>query len=435
MDAPLRIRAPDSRPAARGARRSEQTSSDTRSVDSYVQRLIKLIPAEVVTAYLVGRQIAVAHDYDGQWALWCLLATLVFRSIMTFERPDGVDAKWKAYLYGIEWPAVLIAAISFSIWIFSLGDQYPPILPSLEQWQATLVLLLWTPFAPLVYKGAAPKQPTDAQETRPGTVVAQLTARKSRKGPSAEVADPFADIRVPAATEPRLAPRLPAAIRRDRIGREDRKPVPDTTVPPYNQIVLLHAFAQDGRLARKMGTGWFLTPRLVLTAAHVVYDPAVFGQDGTAVRVLGWPGYGSAGSSSSSFESSDVHVHPQFERHLRQDFDIALIALARSYDGLGIPLAGAGTQNISVAGYPGDLGNGRTMFDCVGTVVGIEQGFIFHDADTSGGQSGAPIIAKDGAQGAIGIHIDGKDRSDHLVREANLGLIFHPEIQDWLKKF
>jgi hypothetical protein len=42
---------------------------------------------------------------------------------------------------------------------------------------------------------------------------------------------------------------------------------------------------------------------------------------------------------------------------------------------------------------------------------------------------------QDGDYRAIGIHIDGKDQSDHLSTEANLGLMFHPEIQDWLKKF
>ena len=224
MEAPLRIRAPEIPPPDGRGRRVPSQAADGKTVDSYIQRLIKLIPAEVVTAYLVGREIAGAHDYGPQWAAWCLLATIVFRSIMTYEKPAAKPPRKLPYLEGIEWPAVGIAVVSFSIWVFSLGDSYPALLPSLEQWQATLVLLLWTPFAPLVYKGSRDKKPAEGDAPEPGNVVQRLIGRPSKKGASddesaPDARDPFAAIRVPAATEPQLAPRLPTAGRRDRIGR------------------------------------------------------------------------------------------------------------------------------------------------------------------------------------------------------------------------
>lgn len=435
MAAPLRIRGPSTTDLIRSARSSAEKAA---SVDSYVQRLIKLIPAEVVSAYLVGREIAQAapNEYGEEWAAWCLLATIVFRSVMTFEKPEDRNPRIRDYLIGVEWPAVLIASVSFSIWVFTLGDSYPAPLPSLKEWQAALLLLLWTPFIPLIYKGSS----SSSSKRRTPPAPASAAPVKGKRGPPLEGAiastgTQSVGLAGPEATAPMTVPRLPQRIRRSRIGTEDRRRVSDASTAPFEQIILLHALAGEETVARKAGTAWFLKPNVIVTAGHVVYDPAAFGSDGFAGRVFGWPGY-NRGGGSPRFEANKIHVPSQYAERLNNEFDVAVILLETSYEGFGFPLSSAvAPARIMVAGFPSDMGGGTEMFHCSGDVVAVEEGFLLHDADTSPGQSGAPILTNLGDWNVTGIHIDGKHHSDHLTREANLGIAFHPEVERWLAQF
>src|SRR5436190_21380216 len=96
---------------------------------NYVDRLVKLIPAEIVSVYLVGKAGIQAAFPPGApanatqgfisenaywigWTLFCFIAVIVVRAWATSDSKQGVKP---------EWPAVGIAAISFLIWVYSLG--------------------------------------------------------------------------------------------------------------------------------------------------------------------------------------------------------------------------------------------------------------------------------------------------------------------------
>lgn len=142
--------------------------------DAYMSRLVKLVPAEAVTVYPVVMQQATAvTPIDGpRWAVyiaaWTMLAIVIILR-WTATREPGKSAQWGA---------VLIAAVSFFIWVHVMGGDFgferllenmaqgsaPDSLTrggpgnvtdtaGLKQFVSNLSLTAWTLLAPAVYRG------------------------------------------------------------------------------------------------------------------------------------------------------------------------------------------------------------------------------------------------------------------------------------------
>lgn len=131
----------------------------------YVDRLVKLIPAEVVSVYLAGksgiqatfppgsdpnRTLISENQYWVGWTAFCLASVILVRAWATRDKEKGLEP---------EWPAVAIAAVSFLIWVYSLGDVFarPGLFGSLEHgiWEpllSALFVLAWTLVVPILYK-------------------------------------------------------------------------------------------------------------------------------------------------------------------------------------------------------------------------------------------------------------------------------------------
>lgn len=154
----------------------------------YLDRLIRLIPAEVVGLYLAGRaaieaaypQIDAAAGEGVIWLAWtlfCFASVFLVRAWATSDRSAGV---------GPQWGAVLIAAASFLVWVYSLGDGFSrwglwsPLL-------ASLMLLAWSFVVPFLYKG-----------DKVATSAARAPAAPVSPGAPAAPANPGAPAAVPA---------------------------------------------------------------------------------------------------------------------------------------------------------------------------------------------------------------------------------------------
>jgi hypothetical protein len=115
----------------------------------YLDRLVKLIPTEVVGLYLAGKALIEAAGNapkDGYWIGWtlfCLAAVIAVRAWATSDKDAGVRP---------EWPAVIIAAFSYLVWIYSFGDAFR----ALGWWDPLfggLLVLAWTFVVPFLYRG------------------------------------------------------------------------------------------------------------------------------------------------------------------------------------------------------------------------------------------------------------------------------------------
>lgn len=154
MSAPFRITRPAVKQVANAA---EKTSEEAKN---YAERLLKLIPAEVIGLYLVGKGIIASGQasetpliYWVVWTVFCLIAVLIVRLLGTADpNPAKAEGQPQKPPQPSQIPAVLIACISYVLWIYSMGDVFD-LLDLYEPKLAALMMLSWTFVVPYFYKG------------------------------------------------------------------------------------------------------------------------------------------------------------------------------------------------------------------------------------------------------------------------------------------
>jgi hypothetical protein len=189
--------------------RRRGAASDDPGKD-YLDRLIKLIPAEVIGLYLAGKgaiqayyapaaevagaakdaALAAPHPLEGlAWLFWfavCLIGVFVVRGWATSDPASGLKPQWKA---------VGIAAFSFVVWVYSFGDGF-------ARWGlwnplfASLLVFAWSFFVPFIYKGdgdsgqgvvAPARKPHGAGDQTPAAPVGKdVVAAQAFGAPQAE---------------------------------------------------------------------------------------------------------------------------------------------------------------------------------------------------------------------------------------------------------
>jgi hypothetical protein len=132
MSAPLRI----TRAAARAADDSQQDG-----IKNWVDRLIKLIPSEVLAVYLAGKGTAeTVPELNRWWPVVCLVLVVIVRIW-------GTNLPGK----GPQFVAVLISSVSFVIWILAIDKDFAGWSPQPQF--VTLGVLVWTLLVPIFYRG------------------------------------------------------------------------------------------------------------------------------------------------------------------------------------------------------------------------------------------------------------------------------------------
>jgi hypothetical protein len=150
MSYPFRIEAPS--PIRANATGQDQAFSD------YMDRLIRLVPAEILGLYLTIRGVWIPADDPGKqhvdvfergfltwWPVLCVVLLLVSRSWGT-RAPNGA---WST----VQLIPIAIAAVSFCIWVYAIGD------PVLLGWRpdpkaAATAVVIWVFLVPIKYKGS-----------------------------------------------------------------------------------------------------------------------------------------------------------------------------------------------------------------------------------------------------------------------------------------
>jgi hypothetical protein len=129
MNAPLRIRVAGT-PAAAG--------ESPGPIDTWLSRLVKLMPAEIVAVYLAGRPLA-QERYAGYWPVVCLVLTVIVRAWGTSDRR------------GPQWISVAVSAVSFVVWVYATGGHFLTTMVDVNL--AGLAVLVWTTLVPLFWRG------------------------------------------------------------------------------------------------------------------------------------------------------------------------------------------------------------------------------------------------------------------------------------------
>jgi len=123
---------------------------NSSSFDDFKDRLVKLIPSEIVTAYvtiqglIAGVEVNTAADTGNKEILLWIVVILLF--IMT-----------PIYLYFVmdvkKWPQIIFTSVAFLIWVMVIGGPLKDINGLSTQFIGSILLIFYTLFIPIIYKG------------------------------------------------------------------------------------------------------------------------------------------------------------------------------------------------------------------------------------------------------------------------------------------
>lgn len=115
------------------------------TVDDYKDRLVKLIPSEIVTAYItiLGLISGAAGEGNKTTLLWVVFLVLV---VLT-----------PFYLYFIskvtKIAQIIFTTVAFVIWVVVAGSPFPTLLGYSASFIGSIILIIYTLFIPFIYQG------------------------------------------------------------------------------------------------------------------------------------------------------------------------------------------------------------------------------------------------------------------------------------------
>ena len=122
MTAPFRIHRQEEGAKSGASKEGARGSSGAGDQDfrSYLDRLMKMIPAEVVGLYVVGSGFIPAGEVKvlAIWSAVCLIGVVAIRRYGTADPANGMPPQWGP---------VVISSIAFVIWVYSLGGPFEPL--------------------------------------------------------------------------------------------------------------------------------------------------------------------------------------------------------------------------------------------------------------------------------------------------------------------
>jgi hypothetical protein len=103
----------------------------------YRERLLKLIPSEIVAAYIFLQ--GVIPKEESKWGL--LVVTVILLILTPFYL--------KKFQKVTNLSQILITTLSFSVWVYSLGGPFTA-WGLYQPWIGSMILVIWTLIVPLI---------------------------------------------------------------------------------------------------------------------------------------------------------------------------------------------------------------------------------------------------------------------------------------------
>ena len=206
---------------------------------------------------------------------------------------------------------------------------------------------------------------------------------------------------------------------------------------PYTAICSLKIRSSSGKYY--MGTGFFISSRILLTAGHCVY---IHDDNGWPDSIEVIPGRDKSEKPFGSVIANEFMSFDEWIEDRDRNYDMGVIILPEDCPfGEKVGWFGCKTfldekeykgKIFNISGYPGERG-GREQLKMSGE--GECQGpLLKYDIDTTGGQSGSPVwIVKDNKYYVIGVHTMGNSSIGNFATRIDLD--FMRDILEMIKDF
>ena len=204
------------------------------------------------------------------------------------------------------------------------------------------------------------------------------------------------------------------------IGTDDRVRINSTAAHPWRMNCSLLIESKTGKFY--VGTGWFISPRTVMTAGHCVY---LHDEGGWAKSVRVMPGRNGSSLPYGSATGTHLRSVTGWTQGKSPNSDYGCIILPANQR-LGAQTGWYGfsymgdsslkSKYLNLSGYPADKPAGTQWYHSrkVKSVTGNR---IFYEIDTAGGQSGSAVYyIKDGGRYAAGVHAYGAGSGNSATR-------------------
>ena len=124
------------------------SQEEHQNADSYLSRVVKLIPGEVMGLYTMAENIIPEDQTIGLVVitLFCAVSVVIIRANLTKDQKTKKSPQWIA---------VMVSLISFLIWVYCISSLSKTI-GIYQQWVGTITMACWSFIIPWIYKGDEP---------------------------------------------------------------------------------------------------------------------------------------------------------------------------------------------------------------------------------------------------------------------------------------
>jgi uncharacterized membrane protein YdfJ with MMPL/SSD domain len=115
------------------------------AINDYKDRLVKLIPSEIITAYVTLKGLISGAGEQGnkQLLLWIVFGILVILNPLYLFYVTQVKKAGQ----------IVFSSIAFILWVMVIGGTFNNILGFSAEFMGSILLVIYTLFIPFVYKG------------------------------------------------------------------------------------------------------------------------------------------------------------------------------------------------------------------------------------------------------------------------------------------
>lgn len=224
------------------------------------------------------------------------------------------------------------------------------------------------------------------------------------------------------------------------IGTDERIRITDTTSFPFRATAFLLITAADN--SQWIGTGWFISPRVLITAGHCVniQNSSIAARNGWVKQVQVMPGRDAGIIPYGGITSTEFWSVAGWGSGGLEICDYGAIILPKPFDKeLGFIGYGSYPDHellgaiANLQGYPTDRKPDGSLWYDKREISSVNADKVYYAADTAGGQSGAGVyIIKDGKRIAVAIHAYGGTTANSGTR---ISPLVYGNLEQWKSKY